>query len=237
MRVFAVEKEEHMRSFIKRIMKGDDIAVNRQIHLIFVVLLFFGYVLFTRWARVTSFYWAYFWQFLFDAIILILCISYLNSDFEIRIAKPEKNFVRTVVLALLYAALFAAVSNVFYSFFFRVDVAFQWSPDITFSYLAVYLIVNVAIAFSEEALFRFYLYEWINARIKHAAISTILIAILFALIHRFFKNVPFVVYIGFGFFSLYESFLRRRHKDSFYLCSLVHLFYNCILNFVVTVSF
>lgn len=237
MRVFAAEKEEHMRSFIKRIMKGDDIAVNRQIHLIFVVLLFLGYVLFTRLARVTSFYWAYFWQFLFDAIILLLCISYLNSDYEIRIAKPEKNFVRTVVLALLYAALFAAASNVFYSFFFRVDVAFQWSPDITFSYLAVYLIVNVAIAFSEEALFRFYLYEWINARIKHAAISTILIAILFALIHRFFKNVPFVVYIGFGFFSLYESVLRRRHKDSFYLCSLVHLFYNCILNFVVTVSF
>lgn len=237
MRVFAAEKEEHMRSFIKRIMKGDDIAVNRQIHLVFVVLLFLGYVLFTRLARVTSFYWAYFWQFLFDAIILLLCISYLNSDFEIRIAKPEKNFVRTVVLALLYAALFAAASNVFYSFFFRVDVAFQWSPDITFSYLAVYLIVNVAIAFSEEALFRFYLYEWINARIKHAAISTILIAILFALIHRFFKNVPFVVYIGFGFFSLYESVLRRRHKDSFYLCSLVHLFYNCILNFVVTVSF
>lgn len=52
MRVFAAEKEEHMRSFIKRIMKGDDIAVNRQIHLIFVVLLFLGYVLFTRLARV-----------------------------------------------------------------------------------------------------------------------------------------------------------------------------------------
>ena len=160
-----------MRSYIKRIMKGDDIAVNRQIHLISVMALFFGYALFTRWAKVTSFYWAYFWQFLFDVIILLLCISYLNSDFEIKIAKPEKKFVRTVVLAFLYAALFAAVSNVLYSFFFRIDVAFPWSSDITFSYLAVYLIVNVAIAFSEEALFRFYLYEWINAHIKHAAIS------------------------------------------------------------------
>lgn len=222
-----------MRSFIQRMMKDNDIARKRLFHLISIVAFYIGGTWFLRWLDAASFYASHFWYTLFNAIVLVICISYLNSDFEIRIAKPDRKFVRTVLLALLYAALFAAVSSVFYSFFYQVDIAFKRPPDTTVSFLAVYLIAQITIAFSEEAFFRFYLYEQINAHINHAAVSGVLVAILFSLGHQI---VPLVMHIVFAFFSLYASFLRRRHKNSFYLCSLVHFFYNCILQFAVTLS-
>lgn len=103
-------------------------------------------------------------SFIYNGLILWMSVAYLKQDFAIDIRKPYGFSVKMVLCAVGLALLFA--TEVVLLFFVFGEVSFFPPYRIRISQLVLILVLQIVIAFSEEALFRFYLYEWLNANMR-----------------------------------------------------------------------
>lgn len=161
---------------------------------------------------------------IYNGLILGMSVSYLKQDFGIDIRPPHGFSVKTVLCAVGLALVFVAAVVLF--FFVFGNISLSLPNHIYVSQLILFFILQLVIAFSEEALFRFYLYEWLNSFIRDTLRSIMIASLLFSFLHFLTGGMLKQTILSFVF-SLYAFAIKqRRFKCPYYLCSLTHFIYN-----------
>lgn len=172
-------------------------------------------------------------SFIYNGLILWMSVAYLKQDFDIDIRKPHGFSVITVLCAVGFALLFAAAVVLFFFVFGEVSLFPPYR--IRIGQLALILVLQLVIAFSEEALFRFYLYEWLNANMGNRWVPILIASLLFALLHFLTGGIIKQTVLSFVF-SLYAFTIKRSKIGcSYYLCSMTHFLYNMCAFFVFSI--
>lgn len=170
---------------------------------------------------------------IYNGLVLWMSVAYLKQDFDIDIRKPCGFSVKTVLCAVGLALIFAAVVVLFFAVFLEVSLFPPYQTHI--SQLVLLLILQLVIAFSEEALFRFYLYQWLNANLGNGWGPIVLASLLFALLHFLTGGIVKQTLLSFVF-SLYAFAIKRSKMGcSYYLCSMTHFLYNMCAFFVFSI--
>lgn len=169
-------------------------------------------------------------SFIYNGLVLWMSVSYLKQDFEIDIRKPQGFSVKTVLCAVGLALLFAAAVVLFFFLFGEVSLFPPYR--IRTNQLVLILVLQLVIACSEEALFRFYLYEWLHANMGNRWGAVVIASLLFALLHFLTGGIIKQTVIAFVF-SLYAFAIKRSKIGcTYYLCSMTHFLYNMCAFFV-----
>ncbi|OUN25807.1 CPBP family glutamic-type intramembrane protease [Pseudoflavonifractor sp. An85] len=172
-------------------------------------------------------------SFIYNGLILWMSVAYLKQDFDIDIRTPQGFSVKTVLSAAGLALLFAAAVVLFFFVFGEVSLFPPYR--IRISQLVLLLVLQLVVAFSEEALFRFYLYEWLHANMRNRWGPIVIASLLFALLHFVTGGIIKQTVISFVF-SVYAFAIKRSKIGCpYYLCSMTHFLYNMCAFFVFSI--
>lgn len=136
-----------------------------------------------------------------------------------------------MLCAVGLALLFTAAVVLF--FFVFGEISFFPLYRIRISQLMRILVLQLVIAFSEEALFRFCLYVWLNANMGNRWEGIVIASLLFALLHFLTGGIIKQTLLSFVF-SLYALVIKySKIGCSYYLCSMTHFLNNMCVFFCV----
>lgn len=171
---------------------------------------------------------------IYNGFVLLVSLRLLKSDFNIQIFEHSDRVLTAFFQGLLYSSLFAIVIIAGFSLFQEVAF-FVVSGSLTFWNICFFLISQVLIAFSEEVLFRAYLYEVLFS-IFHRTLPAILtVSFIFAYLH-FLMNGNIKQFVVSFLFSLYAFYIKtKRSNNNFSILCWTHFTYNCLARFVFSI--
>lgn len=175
----------------------------------------------------------------YNAAILALSAAFARRDFGenlFRIKWTAANVLRQVGTALAAAILFTLFVTGVAMLFEDVSLLPKAQTPPEARELLFTLLLQLVIALAEEAYFNYYLYDTLMLFDWQALWSSIITACLFASMHWILNGSMKQLLIAFAF-RLAALLLRKvyRAENAFYACAGMHLLYNLMVFFVVSI--
>lgn len=200
---------------------------NRIIHFVIFVGILIGYFCLTKFVTYTS-------AMIYNAMALFGSEYLLFYDFDIELFKRGGNVFKAFLKGSAFAFIFAITLFVVV-WIFQDDVTLIAIYDdsfYSFGNLFRFFLMQALVAVSEEAFFRFYLYEFLKLLFKHTLPAVLVVSLIFAGLHYWAHGIPKQVIVAL-LFSLYVFYIRsKKGNDSFYTLCFAHFMCNCLSTFV-----
>lgn len=168
----------------------------------------------------------------YNLLMLALSALFLKADFDLNPFRPTAPLPRTLGRGALLALAMAALVFV-YCFLFRVV---NLLPVLAGGYdlpgLLRFFAIQIVVAFSEEALFRFYLYRCLLDTLRSKFWAALLVSLLFAGVHIVLNGIWMQFFVALGVSLVFFGVLRKEPKNAYYLLVSAHLFYNLLVQLV-----
>lgn len=169
---------------------------------------------------------------IYNLLMLALSALFLKADFQLNPFRPTAPLPRTLGWGALLALAMAAVIFLL-GFLFRVV---NLLPVLAGGYdvprLLRFFAIQIVVACSEEALFRFYLFRCLLDAFRSRFWAALLVSLLFAGVHIAFNGIWIQFFIALGISLVFFAVLQKQPKNAYYLLVSAHFFYNLLVQLV-----
>lgn len=203
----------------------------KNLHLLMLFFAFCGSFLLSGILRLTSFPFS----LGYNLVMLALSALFLKADFHLNPFRPTAWLPRTLgrgaLLALAMAAaifLLGCLTRGVLLFPVRL-----WGHSVPI--LLQFFAIQVVVAFSEEALFRFYLYRCLLDTLRSRFWAALLCSLLFAGVHIALNGIWIQFFVALGVSLVFFAVLQKEPKNAYYLLVSAHFFYNLLVQLVFCV--
>lgn len=168
----------------------------------------------------------------YNLLTLALSALFLKADFNLNPFRPKSSLPRTLgwgaLLALaMAAALFLLGCLTGGVILFPVRL---WGHSVPI--LLRFFAIQIVVAFSEEALFRFYLYRCLLDTLRRPFWAALLASLLFAGVHIALNGIWIQFFVALGVSLVFFAVLRKKPENAYYLLVSAHFFYNLLVQLV-----
>lgn len=168
----------------------------------------------------------------YNLLMLALSALFLKADFNLNPFRPKSSLPRTLgwgaLLALaMAAALFLLGCLTGGVILFPVRL---WGHSVPI--LLRFFAIQIVVAFSEEALFRFYLYRCLLDTLRRPFWAALLASLLFAGVHIALNGIWIQFFVALGVSLVFFAVLRKKPENAYYLLVSAHFFYNLLVQLV-----
>lgn len=168
----------------------------------------------------------------YNLLMLALSALFLKADFDLNPFRPEASLPRTLgwgaLLALaMAAALFLLGCLTGGVLLFPVRL---WGHSVPI--LLRFFAIQIVVALSEEALFRFYLYRCLLDTLRRPFWAALLTSLLFAGVHIALNGIWIQFFVALGVSLVFFAVLRKKPENAYYLLVSAHFFYNILVQLV-----
>lgn len=168
----------------------------------------------------------------YNLLMLALSALFLKADFGLNPFRPGAPLPRTLgwgaLLALaMAAALFLLGCLTGGVLLFPVRL---WGHSVPI--LLRFFAIQIVVAFSEEALFRFYLYRCLLDTLRGPFWAALLASLLFAGVHIALNGIWIQFFVALGVSLVFFAVLRKKPENAYYLLVSAHFFYNILVQLV-----
>ncbi len=168
----------------------------------------------------------------YNLLMLALSALFLKADFDLNPFRPGAPLPRTLgrgaLLALaMAAALFLLGCLTGGVLLFPVRL---WGHSVPI--LLRFFAIQIVVAFSEEALFRFYLYRCLLDTLRRPFWAALLTSLLFAGVHIALNGIWIQFFVALGVSLVFFAVLRKKPENAYYLLVSAHFFYNILVQLV-----
>lgn len=168
----------------------------------------------------------------YNLLMLALSALFLKADFQLNPFRPTSPLPRTLGRGALLALALAAVIFLLGLLFRRVNLLPVLAGGYDVPILLRFFAIQIVVAFSEEALFRFYLYQCLLDTLRRKFWAALLVSLLFAGVHIAFNDIWIQFFVALGFSLVFFAVLHRQPKNAYYLLVSAHFCYNLLVQLV-----
>lgn len=168
----------------------------------------------------------------YNLLMLALSALFLKADFGLNPLRPTSPLPRTLGWGFLLALAMAAVIFLLGCLtggviLFPVRL---WGHSVPI--LLRFFAIQILVAFSEEALFRFYLHRCLLDTLRSKFWAALLVSLLFAGVHIALNGIWIQFFVALGVSLVFFAVLQKEPKNAYYLLVSAHFFYNLLVQLV-----